>query len=282
MPYLSIRHQSRILVLQSLYESYIDPEKDTKTILARNIETSGYKVDEVFCAKIIDGVATNRPAIDELISKTAPEWPINQIAAIDLAILRMSIFELMFDHEVPPKAVINEAVELGKSFGGDNSGKFINGVLGTIFRASDKFANDEVVTAAGGIVYRETTDGKVFFLAIRNMYHKWTFPKGKVEEGETWQEAALREIKEETGIETGEIIGEIGEIQFIDKSEKEPINKNIHFYLVKTEQEEVAFDEASHVTEIKWMREDEVRESMDYPNLVDLFNKALSMLEATK
>ena len=85
-----------------------------------------------------------------MISPAAPEWPIDQIAKIDKAILRMSLYELLIKREVPPKVAINEAVELAKEFGGDNSSKFVNGVLGTIFRQSefydpkeDKRANED-------------------------------------------------------------------------------------------------------------------------------------------
>lgn len=279
MAYLSIRHQSRILVLQSLYEASFDGAKSVREVLSRNITSSGYKVDEAFCAKILDGIDTHQAEIDKMITETAPEWPLAQIATIDLSILRMSIFELIFDDEVPPKAVINEAVELGKAFGGDNSGKFINGVLGTIFRASKKFIDDDIVMAAGGIVYRELPGHERQFLAIKNMYKKWTFPKGRVQDNETWQEAALREIQEETGITEGEIIGEIGEISFTDRSLQETVNKNIHFYLVKTDQNTLLVDPEAHVIDVKWMTEKEIRQNLDYPNLIDLFEQALKMLE---
>ena len=199
MSHLSIRHQSRMVTLQSLYEWDFDKENNVDAVLQRNIKTSGFRVDEEFCHKIANGIVEKVSEINELIKKTAPEWPLEQIATIDRSILRIGIYELIYDSDVPPKAVINEAVELGKEFGGENSGKFINGVLGTIYRASTKYEEENLVISAGGIIYRIEGD-KTYFLAVKNPYDKWTFPKGKVEEGETWQEAAVREIQEETGI----------------------------------------------------------------------------------
>ncbi|MBI2448021.1 transcription antitermination factor NusB [Candidatus Microgenomates bacterium] len=280
MPYLSIRHQSRIIVLQSLYEWDFDETKNPLDILNRNVNTSGYKVDDEFCQKLLSGVTDKMKDIDELIKKTAPEWPLEQVAVIDRSVLRIGIFELLFDNEVPPKAVINEAVELGKSFGGENSGKFVNGVLGTIYRNSAKYAEEEMVTSSGGIVYRLDENKTIYFLAIKNIYNKWTFPKGKVEEGETWQEAAIREVKEETGIESVDIQGEIGDIKFTDKSDTEPIKKTVHFFLMRTEQRETKKNDVKeHINDVAWMTEEKLRQNLDYPNLVELLDKAKEMME---
>jgi len=263
-----------MVVLQSLYEWDFDEERDIAEILKRNIENSGFKVDEEFCRKIIKGTVEKISEINDLIKKTAPEWPLEQIATIDRSILRIGIYELIYDAEVPPKAVINEAVELGKEFGGENSGKFINGVLGTIYRASSKYEEENLIISAGGIIYR-VENGKNFFIIVKNPYDKWTFPKGKVEEGETWQEAAVREIQEETGITEAEILGEVGEIKFTDKSGEEVIKKSVHFYLIRTTQVNTIINPEAHIKEIKWVEEGEVLNHLDYPNLVDLFKKAV-------
>ncbi len=281
MPYLSIRHQSRIIVLQSLYEWDFDDAKNLEEIMERNTQTSGYKVDAEFCQKMIKGIKEKSEGIDGYIRKTAPEWPIEQIAAIDRAVLRIGIFELIFDQEVPPKAVINEAVELGKTFGGENSGKFINGVLGTIYRASSRYETEDTIISAGGIVYR-VEDGITYFLAVRNMHNKWTFPKGKVEEEETWQEAAKREIEEETGVKDLDIVSEVGEIKFTDKSDTSPIKKNVHFYLARTTQKDITAKNDAHTDSVAWMTEEELRQKLDYPNLINLLDKAKEMMAEGK
>ncbi|HYE22145.1 MAG TPA: transcription antitermination factor NusB, partial [Verrucomicrobiae bacterium] len=106
--------------------------------------------DPAFVFELIKGVNDNMTKIDGIIKETAPEWPIDQITIVDRNILRLGIFELMFAKQVPPKVAINEAVELGKAFGGESSGKFINGVLGTLYKqlpeeekARDNVAKDE-------------------------------------------------------------------------------------------------------------------------------------------
>ena len=97
--------------------------------------------DSGFVFELVNGVAKNLTAIDEIIVKNAPEWPMDQVPPVDRNVLRMGVFELMFLKQVPPKVAINEAVELAKTFGGESSGKFVNGVLGALFK--EKEAEDK-------------------------------------------------------------------------------------------------------------------------------------------
>ncbi|MBI2607932.1 MAG: transcription antitermination factor NusB [Candidatus Doudnabacteria bacterium] len=130
------RHLSRTIAMQSLYEwDFNDRVKPLAEIAEYNIKQFGPGLeDPVFIFDLLKGVEDNLPKIDEIIVKTAPEWPLDQITVVDRNILRLGIYELMFAKSVPPKVVINEAVELGKTFGGESSGKFINGVLGTLYK----------------------------------------------------------------------------------------------------------------------------------------------------
>ncbi len=116
-------------------------------IVERNVKEFAPGIeDHSFVISLIKGTLSKRKTIDELIEKCAPEWPINQITAVDRNILRMGIFELMFGNyeEVPPKVAINEAIELAKTFGGESSARFVNGVLGTIYREmGEPMKNDE-------------------------------------------------------------------------------------------------------------------------------------------
>jgi N utilization substance protein B len=105
-----------------------------------------------FIDNLVWGVIDSKDKIDDILVPAAPEWPIDQIALVDLVILRMGVYELLFASEVPPKVAINEAVELAKAFGGEHSSRFVNGVLGTIFRASDKYdpAEDNHIKKTNG------------------------------------------------------------------------------------------------------------------------------------
>ncbi len=131
------RHLSRIIVMQSLYERDFRPNLDVLEIARRNRAQFDAETDESYITDAIRGVVDKTDEIDPLIQAAAPEWPIDQIAVIDKIILRLATYELLFSRQIPPKVVINEAVELAKAFGSDNSSKFINGVLGTLYRNSD-------------------------------------------------------------------------------------------------------------------------------------------------
>jgi len=136
----SNRHLGRIVALQTLYEQDFrsechDEAFSLDSVLARNIARYEETIDDKeFISRLVQGVATHQTELDGVIQPVAPEWPIAQIARMDRIILRIGVYELLFDSKVPPKVVINEAVELAKAFGGDNSSKFINGVLGTVLR----------------------------------------------------------------------------------------------------------------------------------------------------
>lgn len=124
--------------MQSLYEwDFSGKSGDLKNIVEKNIKEFGPGLeDQTFVWQLINGVVEKLPQIDQVIEKAAPEWPIPQINIVDRNVLRIGIFELLFGkkEEVPPKVAINEAIELAKNFGGESSGKFINGVLGTIYK----------------------------------------------------------------------------------------------------------------------------------------------------
>ena len=133
------RHLSRSIAMQSLYEWDFRGCDDKKLdeIIEHNIRDFGPGMDDdSFVKDLVKNVIKNQKKIDPLIEKCAPEWPLDQVTIVDRNILRLGIYELLFENyeEVPPKVAINEAIELAKSFGGESSGRFVNGVLGTIYR----------------------------------------------------------------------------------------------------------------------------------------------------
>ena len=137
---MASRHLARSIVMQSLFEWDFN-KKDPSlldVIVEKNIQEFGPGLEEEvdFVRRLIKGTVENLEKIDSIIERAAPEWPIDQITAVDRSVLRLGLYELLFGNaeEVPPKVAINEAIELAKSFGGDSSGKFINGVLGTVYR----------------------------------------------------------------------------------------------------------------------------------------------------
>ena len=135
------RHLSRTIAMQTLYQWDFNgaQKKNFEKLLEHNLAefAPGFD-DEGFAKHLIDGVIKSKKEIDELIKKYATEWPIEQITIVDRNILRIGIFELKFDPEIPSKVAINEAIEVAKTYGGESSGKFVNGVLGAIYKEMEK------------------------------------------------------------------------------------------------------------------------------------------------
>ena len=135
---MATRHIARSIALQSLYEwDFHNKQTDLTHIVERDIEEFGAGIDEPdFVWRIIKGVIEHLEVIDKVIEKAAPQWPLSQISLIDRNILRIGLYELLYADkaEIPEKVAINEAIELSKNFSGNNSSKFVNGVLGTVYK----------------------------------------------------------------------------------------------------------------------------------------------------
>ena len=150
---MASRHLSRSVAMQTLYEWDFRGKKkeELADIKERNIKefASGME-DTSFITQLIDGVIKHLKELDKIIEKAAPQWPLGQVAVVDRNVLRMGLYELLFGkrEEVPPKVAINEAIELAKSFGGESSGKFVNGVLGTVYREIGEPGKDDAPPAS--------------------------------------------------------------------------------------------------------------------------------------
>ena len=137
---MKVRRRARAIVLQTLYELDFT-DHDAKTALMSRLDDRPLPdTAQDFSQKLVMGVQTYRTYLDSVVGELAPEWPIEQIAAVDRNVLRIAIYELLFEPDIPPKVAINEAVELAKMFGGESSPRFVNGVLGSLVsRDSVKF-----------------------------------------------------------------------------------------------------------------------------------------------
>ncbi len=170
---MASRHLTRSIVMQSLFEwDFYGKIGDLAEILQRNLDEFGPGLEEKsFAADLIAGVVGKMAGIDKIIEKAAPQWPISQISVVDRNILRLGLYELLYEDKkaVPPKVAINEAIELAKNFGGESSGKFVNGVLGTIYKemliadpalaeANDRKADDEGESAVEEVVAEQSND----------------------------------------------------------------------------------------------------------------------------
>lgn len=305
------RHLSRSIVLQTLFERDFLPEdkksgddSGIKDVLKRNLKefAPGFE-DDAFVLSLIDQVLKKRAVIDEIIEKAAPDWPINKISIIDRNILRIGLTELLFGDrkEVPPKVAINEAIELAKTFGGENSGKFVNGVLGAVYKeigepgkeqeSRKKKKADESVDIAklpvenlgGALVYARKDnkkDGDILFALVHDVFGYWTLSKGKVELGEDVKAGTAREIKEEIGLDI-DIEEKLGENEYVaTHPEKGKSLKKVVYFLARSEYRELVLEKSGGLDGARWFRLDAIPELRIYNDIIPLIAKAIEIISS--
>ncbi|MEK7585887.1 MAG: transcription antitermination factor NusB [Patescibacteria group bacterium] len=296
------RHLSRSIVLQTLFEWDFGAEKDMtpEQMLARNIVEFGPGLDDSsFMSELFLGVVKKRTIIDEIIEKAAPDWPIDKISIVDRNILRIGLYELLFGDraQVPPKVAINESIELAKSFGGENSSKFINGVLGGVYKEIGEPGKDDVgknkkkavffetdpakfpiEKKAGAVVYA-MHDGNIYFAFVHDVFGYWTLSKGGIEEGENEEEGAIREIKEEMGLDM-KIKELLGRNEYIaSHPEKGKIRKQVIFFLGESEYKDIVLEKGTGgLDDARWFPLEEVANLKMYENMIPLLTKAVEIL----
>ena len=294
------RHLSRSVILQTLFEWDFKGKPDTEIgeILKRNCDEFAPGLDDMpFMENLAEHVVRKKDIIDEIITKAAPEWPIDKINAVDRNILRIGLAELLFgDHkEVPPKVSINEAIELAKTFGSDSSSRFINGVLGAVYKELGEPGKDQkskrqmkdepiditklpIESKAGAVVYAE--DGGQYYLAlVHDVFGYWTLSKGGVEEGEDVKQAAIREIKEEMGIDIT-LKEKLGDDEYIaSHPEKGKIRKQVVFFLAEAQYTPLTLESTSGgLDDCKWFTLKEVTTLRMYDSVTALIAKAIPII----
>ena len=293
------RHLSRSIVLQTLFEWDFSSSKDenSEEMLERNVEEFGPGLDDsIFMSDLYLGVIKKKAIIDEIIEKAAPDWPIDKISIVDRNILRIGLYELLFGDrtQVPPKVAINEAIELAKSFGGENSSKFINGVLGGVYKEIGEPGKDEVgrknkhfetdpakfpiEKKAGAVVYARH-DGEIYFAFVHDVFGYWTLSKGGIDDINNEEEGAKREIKEEMGVDI-KIKELLGRNEYIaNHPEKGKIRKQVVFFLAESEYTDLVLEKGSGgLDEAKWFKLEEVPNLKMYDNMIPLLTKAIEIL----
>lgn len=297
------RHLSRSIVLQTLFE-WDEAMHDSRTsidereALARNIEEfAPGSNDQAFMSKLMRGVIDKRRDIDDIISKAAPEWPIDRIAPIDRNILRIGLYELLFSdrNEVPAKVAINEAIELAKNFGGENSGRFVNGVLGAVYKEIGEpgkaetgkkekkkrevpFDKMPIERKVGAVVFAE--DGKDVYVAlVHDVFGHWTLPKGSVgDDTIPLEEAVKREIKDEIGLAI--VVHEkLGQNEYVATTpEKGKVRKQVTYFLGESPFVDLVLEEKGGLDDAKWFKLANILDLNFYNDILPVVTNAINIL----
>lgn len=289
---MASRHLSRSIAMQTLYEWDFNGQERSalNSILEKNMQEFGPGLDDQeFPRQLVHGVIEKLPKIDTIIEKAAPEWPLAQIAMVDRNVLRLGLWELLFgDHDaVPPKVAINEAIELAKSFGGESSGKFINGVLGTVYRelgepgkehprrGDNALRREEAYV--GAVVFRRE-NGNILWAMVRDIFSHWTFVKGHRKPEETPEDGALREVREEVGL-TARVIAPMGENAYPATTEAgEPVTRRVAYFLVGTDESALTLEQDAGLTEAQWFPMERVKSLRHYSDLDPIIDAAMEKI----
>ena len=287
---MASRHLSRSIAMQSLFEwdFYGKEPVSIDRIIEQNLKEFGPGLEnQDFVWQLVKNVTDHLAEIDKIIVESAPEWPLEQITMVDRNVLRIGLSELLYSkrEEVPPKVAINEAIELAKSFGGESSGKFVNGVLGTVYKEIEKIEEEEtdkssVEFLSGGAVFRKHGDDFQIAL-LKDAFERWTLPKGHAEKDETPEQTVLREVKEELGLDNLKIIKKLGEREYIaHEPEKGAVKRKvIDFLLEAPENSELKAEQSSGIKDAKWFNLNEISELKQYHQVKPVIEAVIVFLK---
>lgn len=290
------RHLARSVVLQTLFEwdtTHSDVAQ-AKDMLTRNVtEFGGDDTDKPFMEALLDGVLAKQADLDLVIEKAAPDWPLAKIAPVDRNILRIGLFELLFADrtQVPAKVAINEAIELAKVFGGDSSGRFVNGVLGAVYKELGEPGKEEAGKKAavkredlpleemGGAIVYASHEGQFYLALVHDIFGRWTLSKGHIEKDATKEGGVKRVVAEELGLKDTTVEELIGENEYVaSHPEKGKVRKHVYFYLVASPFETLELKKSGGLDDAKWFRLPDILDLNFYDDMLPIVTQAVQRL----
>jgi len=292
------RHLSRSIVLQTLFEcdvrENLEP-KNSEAILIRNaIEFGAGSADSPFMTGLLTTVIGKQTEVDKIITKAAPDWPLEKISVVDRNVLRLGLSELLFSDrgEVPAKVAINEAIELAKNFGGESSGKFVNGVLGAVYKElgepgkdeTSKSKKDEIAfedmpieKKVGAVIYSQNKD-EIYIALVHDVFGHWTLSKGGIESNIEPEDGVLTEIKEELGIDI-KVVDKLGENEYVaNHPEKGKVRKQVSYFLASTEYGDLTLGESGGLDDARWFKLAEILDLNFYDDILPLVTDAVKKI----
>lgn len=298
------RHLSRSVVLQTLFEwdfRHLSEAACLDALSRISDEFVPQGGDKPFMEELLKGTLSRTKDLDMVITKAAPEWPLERIAPVDRNVLRLGLFELLFADrdKVPAKVAINEAIELAKHFGGEHSGRFVNGVLGAVYKELGEPGKDEVSKKKkdvpweempqqrlGGAVVFARVGAEVYFALVHDIFGHWTLSKGKIGDApeianETAEEGTIREIKEELGLDV-EIKEKLGENEYVAS---DPAvgkkRKHVTYFLAESPFMELTLEKKGGLDDARWFRLSDALELNFYEDMRPIITKAVERIAAS-
>ena len=247
--------------------------------------------------ELLRGTIERKSDLDLVIEKAAPEWPLLRIALVDRNVLRLGLYELLFADrdKVPAKVAINEAIELAKNFGGENSGRFVNGVLGAVYKELGEPGKDEVSKKkkdvpydqlplerlVGAVVYAHRGDD-LYLALVHDIFGHWTLSKGKLTPEESPEDGVVRKIKEEIGLEVTPI-ERLGENEYVAS---DPAvgkkRKHVIYFLAESSYTDIELAKKGGLDDAKWFRLQDALELNFYEDMLPIVTKAMQKLTEKK
>ncbi len=266
-------------------------------VLKRNIaEFAPSSSDTPFMEALVEHVTEKSADLDAIIEKAAPDWPLPKISVVDRNVLRIGLYELLFSDrsEVPAKVAINEAIELAKSFGGENSGRFINGVLGSVYKEMGEPGKDEVskskikkgdvpyelmpIEKLGGAVVYAREGQSIYIALVHDVFGYWTLPKGHVSEEEDETEGVMREIQKEIGI-TITVKDSLDTNEYVASDpEKGKIRKQVKYFLAEAQFVDLTLASSGGLDDAKWFKLSDIVDLKFYDDILPIVTKAINLI----
>src|SRR3989344_2405674 len=297
------RHLARSVVLQVLFER--DASGDAMSVDCTSSRLKSYaeefgarESDMPFMKELLQLVIAKEKELDMVITKAAPEWPLERIAAIDRNILRLGLSELLFADrtQVPAKVAINEAIELAKNFGSNSSGRFVNGVMGAVYVELGEPGKNEgaarkqgpggagvgkmpVEHLAGAVVYAKH-EGETYLAFVHDIFGHWTISKGKIEPGEDVKQGAIREIKEEMGLDI-QIKEELGVNEYTANDSEikgGKKRKRVTYFLAESQFTDIKLGSTGGLDDAQWFPLSQVGSLNFYDDTLKIIIPAINIL----
>ena len=243
---------------------------------------------QVYGRRFVTNVISRRITIDDIITRAAPDWPLDKIGVVDRNILRIGLSELLFGDrlQVPPKVAIDEAIELAKSFAGDTSGKFVNGVLGAIYKEMGEPEKTQTTKTkkehlestkrellAGAVIFSKN-ENKLSIALVHDVFGYWTLPKGHIHGSVATEEEVLLAIKKEIGIDTS-IRLILGENEYIaNKPDQGKVVKHVSYYLATAEYTPLSLEKKGGLDDARWFLFTDIASLRMYDDIKSMIGKA--------